>query len=576
MTDSTNPDAVRLRLLPAVLIAALEVLIFIGFRQFGSTIIQSAIGNLGVPVIGALVFALWWLLLSRVSWRDRIVGLALFVAGGAVVALTQDSTYNGTALLGSTLLFLVPGMVLVFLFTAALPWSVRRGLAALYLIGCVGTFASMQVHGVGEDFTTYTTWRWEGGTQAGIKAGSVSGTATLPAQVTEADWPSFRGAARNGVAAGVQFSTDWGAGPKEVWRRAVGPGHSSLCLVGDLLFTQEQSGEDELVTCYSALTGAPIWVNSTNYHHNDVQGGEGPRATPTYANGRLYTQSAGALFQCLDAATGKVIWKQELSTKENPDPPIWGYASSPLVVGDLVVQHSTGAGRRDMAAFNAATGEVVWSAAKDFSGYSSPQRITVDGQPQVLMLDSAGVQSVDPGSGAPLWHYDWSKEMLERCVQPLQVEQDGIVLGTTDLGTRMLRVKKSEAGWEVQHVWDNPKHRPYFYDNVYHKGFIYGFDGNRLCCLDASTGETKWAGTRYGGQVLLLPAMDMLLVISEKGKVALVKADPAGFTEVAQFGALEGRTWNHPAIAHGRLYVRNSEEMACFELPGVTQEVAMK
>jgi outer membrane protein assembly factor BamB len=576
MPEPSGHDTVRLRLLPALIIAALDVAFFFGFREFGSTIIQSAIGNLGVPVIGALVFVLWWLLLSRVPWRDRIVGLALFLAGGAVVVFTQDSTYNGTALLGSALLYLVPGTALVFLLTAAFPWPARRGTAALFVIACVATFALMKVNGVGEDFTTYSAWRWQGGTQSGIKAGSVSATATLPAQVTAVDWPSFRGAARDGVAAGVKFSPDWGAGPKEVWRRAVGPGHSSFCLVGDLLFTQEQSGEDELVTCYSALSGEPIWVNSTPYHHNDVQGGEGPRATPAYANGRLYTQSAGSLFQCLDAATGKVIWKQELATKENPDPPVWGYSSSPLVVGDLVIQHSTGAGRRDMAAFNAATGEEVWSAAKGLSGYSSPHLITMDGQPQVLMLNGAGVHSVDPSSGAPLWQHDWSKEMLERCVQPVQVGSDGIVLGTTDLGTRMLRIKKSDAGWDVQHVWDNPKHRPYFYDNVYHKGFLYGFDGNRLCCLDVATGETKWTGTRYGGQVLLLPEMDMLLLLSEKGKVVLVKADPTSFTEVAQLDALKGRTWNHPAIAHGKLYVRNSEEMACYELPGLAQSVAMK
>lgn len=576
MPEQSNRETTRLRLLPAVIIVAIEVLFFIGFRQFGSTIIQSAIGNLGVPLIGALAFATWWLLLSRVPWRDRFVGLALVLVGGAIVVFTQDSTYNGLALLGSTLLYLVAGTALIFLLCARLPWPVQRGLAALFVIGCVVTFASMRVNGVGEDFTTYSAWRWRANVQAGITSGGASATATLPAQVTAADWPAFRGAARNGVAEGVQFSTDWSTAPREVWRRAVGSGHSSLCLVGDVLFTQEQSGDDELVTCYSALTGEPIWVNSTKYHHNDVQGGEGPRATPTYANGKLYTQSAGALFQCLDAATGKVVWQQELATKENPDPPIWGYSSSPLVVGDLVIQHSTGAGRRDMAAFKAATGEVVWSAAKDLTGYSSPQLVVVKGQPQVLMLDSAGVQSVDPSSGTPLWHYDWAKEMLERCVQPLQIDDGGIVLGTTDLGTRLLRVGKSDAGWDVQHVWDNPKHRPYFYDNVYHKGFIYGFDGNRLCCLDVATGETKWTGTRYGGQVMLLPAMDMLLVISERGKVVLVEADPAAFTEVAQFDAIQGRTWNHPAIAHGKLYVRNSEEMACFELPGVAQSVAMK
>lgn len=568
MSDSSVRERGQIRLVPAVIIAVLQVAIFLGFQRFGATIIQSAVGNFGVPLLGAIAFTVWWMFFSRAPRGDRFAGLGLFLAGCGVIVFTQDSTYNGTALLGGALLCVVPTLALALLLTAMLPWSVRRCIAAVVLIGCMGTFALLKVNGVGEGFTTYTAWRWDAVGQTGIKAGSAAATATLPAQVTAADWPGFRGAARDGAAAGVSFSTDWSTPPKEVWRRAVGPGHSSLCIVGDVLFTQEQSGGDELVTCYSALTGAPIWVNSIPYDHNDVQGGEGPRATPTYANGKLYTQSAGALFQCLDAATGKVIWKQDLSTKENPDPPIWGYSSSPLVVGDLVIQHTTGAGRKDMVAFNAATGAEVWSAAKGFSGYSSPHLATIDGQAQVLMFDGEGVQSVDPVSGALLWQHDWPKQMLERCVQPVILGSGGIALGTTDLGTRLVNVKKKDAGWDVQAAWTNAKHRPYFYDNVQHKGFIYGFDGNRLCCVDAATGETKWQGTRYGGQVLLVPDIDALIVLSEKGKVALVKADPAAFTELAQLDALHGRTWNHPAVSHGKLYVRNSEEMACFELAG--------
>lgn len=568
MPESSHHEAVRLRLVPALVIAALELVLFFGFREYGATVILSAIGNFGVPVLSALAFVLWWLLRSGAPRGDRAAGFALFLAGALGIVFTQDNPYNGAALLGLALLFFVPGMALLLLLTVGLRWPVRRGMAALALSACFAAFACMHVDYVGENFTVYSSWRWQASTQAGIKAGGASATATLPAQVTAGDWPAFRGAARNGVAAGVKTSGDWNTPLKELWRRPVGPGHSSLCVVGEVLFTQEQSGEDELVTCYSALTGEPIWVNSTKYNHNDVQGGEGPRATPAYANGRLYAQSAGSLLQCLDAATGKLIWKQDLSTKENPKPPQWGFASSPLVVGDLVIQHATGAGRRDLAAFDAATGNVVWSALKDSTSYGSPHLATVDGQPQVLMLDNAGLHALDPLSGAALWTFTHPKDMLDRCVQPLSTGGGDFLLGMADSGSRMIRVKKTEAGWDAQSVWTNEKHEPYFYDNVYHEGHIYGYHGNRLACLDAATGETKWSGSRYGGQVMLLPEMDTLIILSDKGKVAMVKADPAAFTELASFDALHGKTWNHPAIAHGRLYVRNSEEMACFQLPG--------
>jgi len=576
MSESMDRATIRLRLLPALVIAALEILLFFAFREFGATVILSAVGNAGVPVIAALVFAIWWTAWSGVPWRDRLVGLALFLAGVMAVVFSQETPYNGLALLGTTLLFFVPGVALLLLLTTSLAWPARRSVTALFLLACFACFAMMKVDYVGENFTVYTSWRWQTHAKGGVTAGSVSGTATLPAQVGPGDWPAFRGAARDGVAAGVKTSGNWSTPLKEVWRRPVGAGHSSMTVVGQVLFTQEQSGDDELVTCYSALTGEPIWVNSIAYHHNDVQGGEGPRATPAYANGKVYAQSAGPLLQCLDAATGKQLWKQELTTKENPNPPNWGFSSSPLVVNDLVIQHTNGAGRRDLVAFNAATGEEVWSALKNSTSYSSPQLAIVDGQEQVLMLDNAGLHALDPVSGNTLWMFEHPKDMLDRCVQPVPAGDGGFMLGMADSGSRMVRVQKSDGGWNTQPVWENKKHDPYFYDNVYHKGFFYGFHGNRLSCLDAATGETKWAGTRYGGQLILLPEMDTLIVLSDEGKLAMVKADSAAFTELASFEAIHGKTWNHLAIAHGKLYVRNSEEMVCYELPGATQEALPK
>jgi outer membrane protein assembly factor BamB len=576
MSESSHRGTTRLRLVPALVIAALEVLLFFGFREYGATVILSAVGNFGVPVLTGLAFVVWWMVWSRAPWRDRAAGLVLFLAGALLVVFTQANPYNGAALLGPALLFFVPGMALLLLLTAALSWPVRRCVAALFLLGCFACFAAMKVDYVGENFTIYSSWRWQTKTEGGVTAGAVSGTATLPAQLGAGDWPAFRGPARDGVVAGLKTSGDWSTPLNEVWRRPVGAGHSSMVIVGDVLFTQEQSGDDELVTCYSALTGEPIWVNSTQHHHNDVQGGEGPRATPAYANGKVYAQSAGALLQCLDAATGKQLWKQELTTKENPNPPNWGFSSSPLLVGDLVIQHTNGAGRRDLVAFNAATGEEVWSAMKNSTSYSSPQLDTVDGQEQVLMLDNAGLHALDPVSGKTLWMFEHPKDMLDRCVQPVPAGDGGFMLGMADSGSRMVRVQKSDGGWHAQPVWENQKHDPYFYDNVFHEGYFYGFHGNRLSCLDAATGETKWAGKRYGGQLVLLPEMDVLIVLSDEGKVAVVKAEPAAFTEITSFEAIQGKTWNHPAIAHGKLYVRNSEAMVCYELPGATHEVAPK
>lgn len=572
MSNTPTPprDTVQLRILPAIIIAALQLLFFFGFGQFAATIILSAVGNLAPPIFAAIALVLWWLLRSGAPARDRVLGFLLFVLGVASIVFTQANPYNGLALLSQALLFLIPGIALVLLLTAALPWPTRRAATAFFIVACFATFAAMKVDSVGENFTVFTSWRWHTTTKSTLTASSASAVATLPAQLSPGDWPAFRGSARDGVVTGVKTSGDWSAPLKEVWRRPVGAGHSAVVVVGDVLFTQEQAGDDELISCYSARTGEPIWVHGIQHHHNDVQGGEGPRATPAYANGKLYAQSAGKLLQCLDAATGKPIWKQDLSTKESPNPPQWGFASSPLVVGDLVIQHATAAGRHDLAAFNATTGEEVWSALKNSTSYSSPHLTTIDGQAQVIMLDNDGLHAVDPLTGAALWSYKSPKDMLDRCVQPVVLGNGEFVIGMADSGTHLVRVKKNDTGWDVQNVWKNDKHDPYFYDNVHHKGHIYGFHGNRLSCLDATTGETKWAGTRYGGQLVLLPEMDLLIVLSDKGKVAIVKADPAAFTELTSFDAIHGKTWNHPSVAHGKLYVRNSEEMVCYELPGAT------
>jgi len=161
-------------------------------------------------------------------------------------------------------------------------------------------------------------------------------TAELPNTLSVGDWPGFRGARRDGIADSVTFGTDWATDhPKELWRRRVGVGRSSFTVIGDYVFTQEQRGPNETVVCYEADTGTEVWVSALADRFNHPKG-DGPRATPTFANGRLYTQGATGLLQCLDAATGAVVWRKQLQDETAAKIPHFGFASSPLVVDDLV------------------------------------------------------------------------------------------------------------------------------------------------------------------------------------------------------------------------------------------------
>jgi hypothetical protein len=194
--------------------------------------------------------------------------------------------------------------------------------------------------------------------------------------------------------------------------------------------------------------------------------------------------------------------------------------------------------------------------------------LTIDGVAQILLLSPPGAISVAPADGALLWEHSWEGGAI---VQPA-LTADGDVLinaigGTGGIGTRRIAVAHGPGGWTVKERWTSNGLKPYFNDFVVHKGHAFGFDGSILACIDLADGKRKWKGGRYGeGQLVLLPDQDVLLVLSGEGELALVGATPDKFTEIARAPAIEGKTWNHPALVGDVLLVRNGEEMAAFRL----------
>ena len=476
---------------------------------------------------------------------------------------------RGAMLLAYAVPAMTTGAVLVLATTCRLRWPVARWAALVYVIGCAAVFLCLRTDEVGGGLAPVVSWRWsptEAEISAAVPVAKANGTAVLPAQPGPGDWPGFRGPLRDGVLTGVRFSTDWSTPPRELWRRKIGSGWSSFTAVGDYVFTQEQRGAEEMVTCYAAATGADVWVNRVPAQFQDDMG-LGPRATPTFCEGRLYTQGATGVLQCLDAATGTTVWKRDLTKDAEARVPGYGFSNSPLVLGGLIIQFCGGREGRSAVAYDRATGNPVWHAGHGTAVYASPQLAAIAGVPQVLMVCDYGLQSFAPETGALLIDYPWKAEVNPRCVQPLVVD-DRVMVGTTGMmSARMLRIEKNGDAWNAKEEWTSKKFRPYFNDGVLHKGFYYGFDGERIACLDIATGERRWAGKRYGGQLLFLADMEMLLILDDAGDVALVPATPEGFSETARFKAVSGKTWNHPTVAHGRLFVRNATEAACFELP---------
>ena len=391
------------------------------------------------------------------------------------------------------------------------------------------------------------------------------GPATSERTLTRAEWPGFRGPDRDSIIRGVRIATEWSASPPvQMWRRKIGPGWSSFAVHGDRLYTQEQRGDDEIVASYRVSTGEPVWRHRDRVRFWESEGGAGPRGTPTLSNGRVYAFGATGILNALDEATGRVVWSRNVATDAKRQVPYWGFASSPLVVDDIVIVAAAGT----LAAYDVATGTPRWRGPSYGGSYSSPHRATIAGVDQVLLLGGPGAISVAPTDGAVLWKHEWSPGAI---VQPALTADGDIVINaitsTGGTGTRRLAVTHGSGGWNVQERWTSNGLKPYYNDFVIHKGHAYGFDGSILASIDLETGARKWKGGRYGnGQLVLLADQDVLLVLSEEGELALVSATPDKFTEVARFQVLDAKTWNHPVLVGDVLLVRNGEEMAAFRL----------
>lgn len=386
---------------------------------------------------------------------------------------------------------------------------------------------------------------------------------------TQLLWPEFRGPGRTGMVTSPPTLPPW---PREglplVWKTSVGGGYASMVLGLGRLYTIEQRGYEEAVTCYDALTGEELWAYRYRARFEEALGGPGPRATPTLtADGRLYALGAEGHLSCLDARTGRLLWQRHILEDSGGENLRWGMAGSPLVLDDLVIVTPGGPGNWLLAAYDRYSGELRWHNGDDQPGYSSPLVATLAGQQQIVLFSATRVGGYALEDGRPLWSYPWRTQQGINVHQPI-VFPDGRVFVSSDygVGCAMLKVSRQENGtFQVEELWRNRWLKAKFSSSVVHNGYLYGLDGPIMACLELATGKRMWKGGRYGfGQLILVG--DSVIVLTERGELVQVAASPERHHELARFQAIEGKTWNHPAYANGRLYVRNDREMACYLL----------
>ena len=399
------------------------------------------------------------------------------------------------------------------------------------------------------------------------KQSAPAAAAQIPEKARPSYWTDFRGPNRDGIYAQTEIQTAWPpVGLPRLWRQPIGAGYASFTVGEGRAYTIEQRRNQEAITAYDVETGRELWAFTYPALFDEVLGGLGPRATPVYHDGLVYSLGANGDFYCLSAKTGQSKWSKNILTDNGAQNVHWAMSGSPLIVDEKVIVTPGGTNGKSIVAYNRLTGEPVWRSLNDRAGYTSPILATLAGRRQIVWISGERAVGVAVEDGKLLWEFPFPAQMDMNCSQPVVVDDASVLLSSAQgPGAVLLEITKNNDTYAARPVWQNNRLKNKFNSSVLYQGHIYGFDEAILACMDAKTGELKWKGGRYGyGQLLL--AGGYLIVLTEQGDVVLVRATPEAHQELARFSAIEGRTWNIPAIDNGLLLVRNATEMACFRL----------
>jgi len=379
-----------------------------------------------------------------------------------------------------------------------------------------------------------------------------------------ADWPQFRGPNRDGISPEAAVLKSWPAnGPKLLWKVPVGEGYSQVVSSKGRLFTLASQGKDDVALAFDAATGKQIWRVRIDSKYEDGQG-NGPRSTPTVDGALVYVLSPKGKLAALKTANGQVAWQHDLPAEYGAKSPGWGVSTSPLVEGNLLIVNVGGSGNKSIVAFDKTNGKPVWTSQSDSAGYSAPIAITVRGVRQIIVFTADAILSVSPEDGRLFWRSGWKTDYDVNAATPIFLPPDKLFVSSGyGTGSALLQINRTN----VAEVWRSRGMKNQFSSSVLHNGIFYGFDDSTLKAIDADTGEERWKQRGFGHGSLIL-AGGHLIVLSDRGKLALVQATPEAYKELGNAQVLEGKCWTSPSLADGRLYVRNEEQLIAFDWKG--------
>ncbi len=386
---------------------------------------------------------------------------------------------------------------------------------------------------------------------------------------SNAEWPQWRGPNRDGISHETGFLKNWPAGgPKVIWRVPLGEGFSGISISQGRAYTMYAQGGDEFVVCLDAATGQQMWRFRSDEIFNDHQGGNGPRSTPTVDGDLVFALSAYGKLYALNAKNGEKLWTHDLKREFGGKVPQWGFSASPLVEGVLLLIEAGGNAGKSLIAFDKKSGREVWASQTDAPGYSSPIAITVNGVRQVIFFTGTTLVSVSPVDGKLYWRHSWQTSYDVNAATPVFLPNDKVFISSGyDKGATVLQMKVNSGRVTVEEIWKSRVMKSHFASSVLHGNYLYGFDNAILKCIDANTGKEQWAERGFG-KGSLMSADGHLIILGERGNLALAEATPLGYREKASAQVLNGRCWTVPTLAGGKLYMRNQKEMVCLDMSG--------
>ena len=472
--------------------------------------------------------------------------------------------------LTSAQIAIVTGILLAvwWTFFSRAPNRLRLGITFSAVAFAIAGAALFRIRGMSGDMLPILEFRWSQKTST--PAGAAENPADLHAatELPRPDFPQFLGPNRDGVLAGPPLESNWPGHPPEIlWRRSIGAGWSGFAVVGTKAITQEQRGKNESVVAYDLFSGAELWVHSNQTLYQTVIAGTGPRATPNIVSNRVFACGGTGILNCLDLATGKLIWTRDLIAEFAGTIPQWGYACSPLLVEDSVVVHAGEGASVSLLAFHGEDGKLLWTAGAHGSSYASPLLAFLAGVPQILAFNDGSVSAHDPDTGKTLWEKPWGNGNVV-CASPVVASTNRVLFSSGyGVGATLFEISSTATQqFEARVIWKSIRMKSKFAHLFAREGSLYGLDDGIFACVNLADGSQRWKEGRYGhGQGLLVG--DLYLLMAESGELILLRPTPEAPNELARFRVFNSKTWNPMALSGDLLLVRNDQEVACLRLP---------